>query len=176
MSDSPLLALLSSPNDPFLIIWCSRIPLVQPGDNTNVALYGPFCSRVWRHDPTLLWLRFEWVDGVLTRAIEEGRWVLLENANMCPATVLDRLNPLLEPCGTLLLNECGTANGRPRVLRPHPNFRLILALDPRCVPCLYEAACVAFEMMPLQQSMALPVGHQELCPAVVCWVVSHAQT
>ena len=78
--------------------------------------------------------RFEWVDGALTRAIEEGRWVLLDNANMCMATVLDRLNPLLEPAGTLLLNEAGTANGRPRVLRPHPNFRLILALDPKSAP------------------------------------------
>lgn len=58
--------------------------------------------------------------------------MLLDNANMCSATVLDRLNPLLEPNGALLLNECGTANGQPRVLRPHPNFHLILALDPRC--------------------------------------------
>lgn len=31
--------------------------------------------------------RFEWVDGALTRAVEEGRWVLLDNAGACPATV-----------------------------------------------------------------------------------------
>ena len=60
--------------------------------------------------------------------------MLLDNANMCMATVLDRLNPLLEPAGALLLNEAGTANGRLRVLRPHPNFRLILALDPKSAP------------------------------------------
>ncbi|GFR41364.1 hypothetical protein Agub_g2047, partial [Astrephomene gubernaculifera] len=41
--------------------------------------------------------RFEWVDGALTRAIERGGWVLLEGANLCNPTVLDRLNPLLEP-------------------------------------------------------------------------------
>ena len=76
--------------------------------------------------------RFEWVDGALTKAIEAGQWVLLENANLCSATVLDRLNPLLEPDGALLLNECGTSSGQPRILRPHPNFRLILAQDPRC--------------------------------------------
>ena len=76
--------------------------------------------------------RFEWVDGALTKAIEAGQWVLLENANLCSATVLDRLNPLLEPDGALLLNECGTSSGQPRMLRPHPNFRLILAQDPRC--------------------------------------------
>ena len=77
--------------------------------------------------------RFEWVDGVLTKAIETGQWVLLDNANLCSATVLDRLNPLLEPGGVLLLNECGTSSGQPRILRPHPNFRLILAQDPRQV-------------------------------------------
>ena len=76
--------------------------------------------------------RFEWVDGALTKAIEAGQWVLLENANLCSATVLDRLNPLLEPNGALLLNECGTSSGQPRILQPHPNFRLILAQDPRC--------------------------------------------
>ncbi|KAG2499138.1 hypothetical protein HYH03_002721 [Edaphochlamys debaryana] len=75
--------------------------------------------------------RFEWVDGALTRAIERGGWVLLEGANLCNPTVLDRLNPLLEPGGALFLNECGTTADGPRVIHPHPDFRLILALDPR---------------------------------------------
>jgi midasin (ATPase involved in ribosome maturation) len=82
--------------------------------------------------------RFEWVDGPLTRAVAGGGWVLLDGANLCPATVLDRLNPLLEPGGELLLNEAGGgADGAPRALRPHAAFRLILALDPRCAaqPC-----------------------------------------
>eukprot|EP00983_Pelagomonas_calceolata_P089562 1157325-Pelagomonas_calceolata.AAC.6 len=43
--------------------------------------------------------RFEWVDGVLARAIVNGGWVLMDNANLCNPTVLDRLNPLLEPNG-----------------------------------------------------------------------------
>ena len=33
------------------------------------------------------------------RAIERGQWVLLDSANLCNPTVLDRLNPLLEPQG-----------------------------------------------------------------------------
>ena len=78
--------------------------------------------------------RFEWIDGALTRAVEEGRWVLLDNANLCNPTVLDRLNPLLEPEGRLLLNEAGSADGRPRILRAHPDFRLFLALGPRSPP------------------------------------------
>jgi len=75
--------------------------------------------------------RFEWVDGTLTRAIEHGQWVLLDNANLCNPTVLDRLNPLLEPNGTLFLNECGIGPEGPRILKPHPNFKLFLAFDPR---------------------------------------------
>ena len=76
--------------------------------------------------------RFEWVDGSLTSAIIEGRWVLLENANLCNPSVLDRLNSLLEPNGVLYMNECGTlADGKPRILKPHRNFRLFLVLDPK---------------------------------------------
>ena len=76
--------------------------------------------------------RFEWVDGVLLKAATTGEWVLLENANLCSPTVLDRLNPLLETGGSLLVSECGHgADGEPRVVRAHPEFRLFLALDPR---------------------------------------------
>ena len=76
--------------------------------------------------------RFEWVDGTLTRAVEQGGWVLLRDANLAAPAVLDRLNALLEPGGTLVLNEAGSpGGGGPRVVTPHPDFRLILALNPR---------------------------------------------
>jgi len=75
--------------------------------------------------------KFEWVDGVLLNAVINGEWVLLENANLCSPTVLDRLNPLLEPEGFLLVNECGLIGGEPRIVKAHPNFRLFLAIDPR---------------------------------------------
>ena len=74
--------------------------------------------------------------------------MLLDGANLCTPTVLDRLNPLLEPGGSLYLNECGSGGARgPRVLLPHPNFRLFLALDPRwaggggCCTCVTRAVC-----------------------------------
>lgn len=72
---------------------------------------------------------FEWVDGPLTRAVESGHWVLLHNANLCNPTVLDRLNALLEPGGTLQLSECGSKDGL-RTVVPHPDFRIFLVLDP----------------------------------------------
>lgn len=46
--------------------------------------------------------------------------------NLCPASVLDRLNCLLEPGGKLLLAETGLQH----VVEPHPNFRIFFTMDP----------------------------------------------
>jgi hypothetical protein len=73
---------------------------------------------------------FEWVDGVLLKAMASGDWVLLDNANLCSPTVLDRLNPLLEPAGELLVPEAGLVGGAPLIAVPASGFRLLLALDP----------------------------------------------
>lgn len=76
-------------------------------------------------------LRFQWLDGALIRAVEEGHWLVLDNANLCNPSVLDRLNSLLEPNGQLIVSECSLKNGQPRVITPHPNFRLFLTVNPR---------------------------------------------
>ncbi|KAF2456546.1 hypothetical protein BDY21DRAFT_53522 [Lineolata rhizophorae] len=75
--------------------------------------------------------RFEWVDGVIIRALEEGHWLVLDNANLCSSSVLDRLNSLLEPNGKLLINEHTTGDGQARVVIPHPDFRVFLTVDPK---------------------------------------------
>ena len=54
---------------------------------------------------------FEWIDGMLIRAVVQGDWLLIDNANLCPASVLDRINPLLEPNGSLSLIERGSLDG-----------------------------------------------------------------
>lgn len=74
---------------------------------------------------------FEWFDGLLVQAVEKGHWLILDNANLCSPSVLDRLNSLLEVNGTLIINECSEADGRPRTVQPHPNFRLFLTVDPK---------------------------------------------
>jgi midasin len=74
---------------------------------------------------------FEWTEGALTEAIQLGHWVVLDNANLCNASVLDRLNSLMEPNGYLVLNEQRTEDGSARTIVPHPNFRLFLTMDPR---------------------------------------------
>ncbi|KAF8388344.1 hypothetical protein HHK36_027010 [Tetracentron sinense] len=75
--------------------------------------------------------KFEWVTGLLINAIESGEWIVLENANLCNPTVLDRINSLVEPSGSITVNECGLVDGGPVVLRPHPKFRMFLTVNPR---------------------------------------------
>lgn len=45
-----------------------------------------------KHPFQRLPIRFEWVDGALTVAVEKGGWLLLRGANLAAAAVLDRLN------------------------------------------------------------------------------------
>ena len=75
--------------------------------------------------------KFRWYDGVLIDALREGSWIILDNANLCNPSVLDRLNSLLEPGGCLVLHEFTNANGEPELIRPHNDFRLFLTMDPR---------------------------------------------
>ncbi|CAN8018551.1 unnamed protein product [Ixodes persulcatus] len=81
--------------------------------------------------PEFLGGRFEWRDSVLVTSLIRGDWLLLENVNLCSASVLDRLNGLLEPDGVLPLTEQGVVGEALRVVRPHPDFRLIMTMDPR---------------------------------------------
>ncbi|KAL2575217.1 hypothetical protein GLYMA_16G004800v4 [Glycine max] len=74
--------------------------------------------------------KFEWVTGLLIKAIEQGEWIVLENANLCNPTVLDRINSLVEPCGSITVNERGIVDGNPLVIHPHPNFRIFLTVNP----------------------------------------------
>lgn len=75
--------------------------------------------------------RFEWIDGPLVRALKAGHWLLLDGANLCNASVLDRLNSLCETNGFLTLSEKGFINGEIQILKPHPDFRLFMTVDPQ---------------------------------------------
>ncbi|KAL6931390.1 hypothetical protein ACO0R3_002853 [Hanseniaspora guilliermondii] len=87
-------------------------------------------SELWKKDINSS-VKFEWFDGMLVKAVEEGHWLILDNANLCSPSVLDRLNSLLETNGSLVINECSLEDGRPRVVKPHPNFRLFLTCNPK---------------------------------------------
>ncbi|KAI4355485.1 hypothetical protein L6164_004254 [Bauhinia variegata] len=83
------------------------------------------------HQRRLISAKFEWVRGLLIKAIECGEWIVLENANLCNPTVLDRINSLVESSGSITVNERGIVDGSPLVLRPHPNFRIFLTVNPK---------------------------------------------
>lgn len=75
--------------------------------------------------------QFSWIDGPLVRAAKQGHWVLLDHANLCAASVLDRLNSLFEPGGSLVLSERGMVDGGVPHIVPHPAFRVFMTVDPR---------------------------------------------
>lgn len=75
--------------------------------------------------------KFEWVDGMLLQAMQNGWWIILDNANLCSPAVLDRLNSLCEPNGFITLNERGLVNNQILDIYPHDDFRLFLTIDPK---------------------------------------------
>ena len=101
---------------------------------TSMADFGKLadtCQRLAETSMSLENARFEWVDGVLVKALEQGKWLVLDNANLCSASVLDRLNSLLEPNGFLSINEHCNPDGEPKIVKPHPEFRIFLTMDAR---------------------------------------------
>lgn len=89
------------------------------------------CQRLMQQSNKDNRARFEWVDGILIKALKQGKWLILDNANLCNPSVLDRLNSLLEPNGFLSINEHRNADGSAQVITPHMDFRLFLTMDPR---------------------------------------------
>lgn len=77
---------------------------------------------------------FCWARSELVHAIENGNWVILEDADQCSPSILDRLNPLLEistsnsPEAVLLPEAPPNADGSSAFISPHPNFRLFLVV------------------------------------------------
>ena len=66
---------------------------------------------------------FDWVDGAVPRAMLEGAWLLIDEANLAPTELLERLNSVLEPEPRLLMSENDyRVLGGPDL---HPEFRVI---------------------------------------------------
>lgn len=75
---------------------------------------------------------FEWVDSKIVTALKSGQFICLEHVNLCSSAILDRLNSVFEPSGSLLLAEKGvTKTGQSERVDKHNNFRAYLTLDPK---------------------------------------------
>ncbi|KAL1705188.1 hypothetical protein EV121DRAFT_279766 [Schizophyllum commune] len=112
---------------------------------------------------------FQWVDGPLVQAMKKGIWVLLDGANLCNPSVLDRLNSLCEPGGVLTLSERGLLDDQVEVVKPHPRFRLFMTVDPqygelsramrnRGIEICLSSGPLADDSDILQQHLRLPTG------------------
>lgn len=129
-----LLELYSSPprSSNSLLHSVSQVLSTFAGDETCSDETNALLDRVRQLSSMLTSCgQFEWVDGPLVRAIKRGHWAVLEGANLCNPSVLDRLNSLCEPGGVLTLSERGYVNGAVQTVKPHPNFRLFMTVDPR---------------------------------------------
>uniref|UniRef100_A0A1B0BC17 Midasin n=1 Tax=Glossina palpalis gambiensis TaxID=67801 RepID=A0A1B0BC17_9MUSC len=76
---------------------------------------------------------FEWVDSKIVKSLKYGQHLALEHVNLCSSAVLDRLNPVFEPKGKLLISEKGV-NARSEsaeVVKKGKNFRAFLTIDPK---------------------------------------------
>ena len=76
--------------------------------------------------------RFEWIDSIIVKAIKFGHFICLEHVNLASSAILDRLNPVMEPNGTLLISEKGVGDdNEPENVAKHKNFRIFLTMDPK---------------------------------------------
>lgn len=103
----------------------------QKWRSLGISAYLEQCKALLKQNDAVETARFEWTDGILVKALEQGAWLILNNANLCTAAVLDRLNGLLEPGGYLSVNEHPDENGLPKIVKPHPKFRIFFTMDPR---------------------------------------------
>ncbi|XP_053677442.1 midasin [Anopheles nili] len=82
---------------------------------------------------------FEWVDSKIVKCLRTGQHICLEHVNLCSSAVLDRLNPVFEPNGSLMISEKGTLQidissseeTVTEVVQRHSNFEAFLTLDPK---------------------------------------------
>ncbi|EDV22987.1 uncharacterized protein TRIADDRAFT_27999, partial [Trichoplax adhaerens] len=88
-------------------------------------------KKMYQQHANKLGGQFEWIESIVVEAMKNGYWLLIDNASFCNASVLDRLNPLLEPNGSLVITERGMLDGSLENVRPHPNFRIIMCVDPK---------------------------------------------
>ncbi|KAG8831558.1 hypothetical protein FRC17_002942, partial [Serendipita sp. 399] len=67
---------------------------------------------------------FVWKDAAFLTALQRGDWVLLDEMNLAPQSVLEGLNAVLDHRGTVFIPELGRSFAR------HPSFRLFAAQNP----------------------------------------------
>lgn len=70
---------------------------------------------------------FFYQDGVVVRAMKTGTKLLVDEISLASDSVLERLNPLLEPARTVLLTDVGAEAEN---VRAHEEFQLAATMNP----------------------------------------------
>ncbi|XP_054261518.1 midasin-like isoform X2 [Macrosteles quadrilineatus] len=98
----------------------------EAGDKQLLVQWRSLGEKIHRLETQLkqnqAMLAFKFVEGTLVRALKEGWWVLLDEINLASAETLQCLAGLLEG-GALLEGESSSCH-------PHPEFRLLAAMNP----------------------------------------------
>lgn len=67
-----------------------------------------------------------WKDGVLTEAMREGYWIVIDEINAASAEILFVLHSLLDDDRYIVLTDHPTRE----IVRAHPNFRVFATMNP----------------------------------------------
>ncbi|EJW86828.1 hypothetical protein WUBG_02263 [Wuchereria bancrofti] len=70
---------------------------------------------------------FKWIYGVVVQAMKEGRPLLIDEISLASDSVLERLNPLLEPSRSLFLNDGSSSGGE---VQAKSGFNIIATMNP----------------------------------------------
>jgi midasin len=74
---------------------------------------------------------FEWVDGPLVTAMNDGAIFLMDEISLADDSVLERLNSVLEPERTLLLAEKGGGiDDKVPIIVAKEGFRMVSTMNP----------------------------------------------
>ncbi|KAF9601894.1 hypothetical protein IFM89_023958, partial [Coptis chinensis] len=71
-------------------------------------------------------MRFAWSDGILLQALKNGDWVLLDELNLAPQSVLEGLNAILDHRAEVFIPELGQTYKCPT------SFRVFACQNPSC--------------------------------------------
>ena len=97
-----------------------------------------------------------WQDGVLTEALREGHWLLLDEINAALPEILFVLHSLLDDDRYIVLSE-----GNGEIVRPHPDFRLFATMNPSKYGGTKELNKAFLSRFPMILQLDFPTVSQE---------------
>jgi len=101
----------------------------QTDTSELIGRYVPDTAPLQAGDPAHR-AGWRWQHGLVVRAMLEGWWLVLDELNLAEPHVLERLNPVLEPCPSLVLTEHdGTVIGS-EAAPVHASFRVFGTMNP----------------------------------------------